>query len=96
MKRGQEYTDYINASFIDVRIRNFHVFKLQVRYFAVADKSFRRDTLNLVYEEHELFCLGFACEFPNAFHIWCFQFRFKWLGNLNILLAVRLINKGFY
>lgn len=29
MKRGQEYTDYINASFIDVRIKNFHVFKLE-------------------------------------------------------------------
>lgn len=23
MKRGQEFTDYINASFIDVRMKNF-------------------------------------------------------------------------
>lgn len=40
MKRGQEYTDYINASFIDVCIKNIHVFKLQARYFAVAERSF--------------------------------------------------------
>lgn len=44
MKRGQEYTDYINASFIDVCMKNFNVFILQVRYFAVANKSFLRDT----------------------------------------------------
>lgn len=40
MKRGQEYTDYINASFIDVSINGFDIFRLQVKYFAVACKSF--------------------------------------------------------
>lgn len=40
MKRGQEYTDYINASFIDVRTQHFHAFLFQIRAFAVVDKSF--------------------------------------------------------
>lgn len=41
MKRGQEYTDYINASFIDVSKQHFHAFPFKIRDFAAADSSFK-------------------------------------------------------
>lgn len=84
MKRGQEYTDYINASFIDVCIKKFRCLNCKSHILLLLISLFKET--QSAYEEHGLFCLGLAYESFHTFLIWCSHFQLKWLCNLDVLL----------